>query len=260
LLPELHGGGTPEEEDDRPLDEDVVLDEDGPLDDDGPLDEDGPPGGTQLPAMHVKFGAHWLVEVHDVRHWVASRHVKKPGHGIELMVAQVPAPSQAPVVSINPLHPPHGVPLGSTQAPVVSHPVAAQTPPAGHMLEQQLPDPLTPQTLLVHWSFAEHGAPGEPFTTQMPLGPGFWQWSEEPMQSLSELQDDLHVVPSRQMRSPGHGMPLDPQAPEPSQIMPMICPMEHVAAPHAVPAGRCSHIPPAPHLPSFPQGLLVAEH
>jgi hypothetical protein len=51
---------------------------------------------------------------------------------------------------------------------VPSQEVAPQAPPAAHGPAQQLPVPETPQTPLVHWSFAEHAAPGALFATQAP--------------------------------------------------------------------------------------------
>jgi hypothetical protein len=66
---------------------------------------------------------------------------------------------------------PHAVPLaGKRHAPVALQSVAPHVPPTAlHVAAQQcVPAPLTPQTPAVHWSFAEHAAPGPPFGTHAP--------------------------------------------------------------------------------------------
>jgi hypothetical protein len=53
--------------------------------------------------------------------------------------------------------------------PVPLQDVAPHVPPVVHVMEQQLPVPVVPQTLLVHWSGAEHPPPGFCFCRHTPL-------------------------------------------------------------------------------------------
>jgi hypothetical protein len=108
-------------------------------------------------------------------HAVALAHVRLLGQGPAAPPAlQVPAPSHDPPgVNVEPEHDglaPHAVPLdGKSHAPVPLHPVAPHAPPTGEQAAvQHAPVPPTPQTPLVHWSFAAHVAPAEPFATQAP--------------------------------------------------------------------------------------------
>jgi hypothetical protein len=52
-------------------------------------------------------------------------------------------------------------------APIESQPEAPHAVPVEHAAAQQLPEPLTPQTPLVHWLLAEHAAPGPLVTGQV---------------------------------------------------------------------------------------------
>jgi len=65
---------------------------------------------------------------------------------------------------------PHEVPLpGYAHAPVEVQSVAPQTPLTLQAAEQQcVPVPAMPHMALLHWTSAEHVAPGPPLATHVP--------------------------------------------------------------------------------------------
>jgi hypothetical protein len=111
---------------------------------------------------------------------------------------------------------PHALPVGKTQAPVVSQSVAPQAPVVGEQAAaQQWPVPETPQTALAHSPFDVHGIPafaGATHAADSQRKPG--------AQSDASLQIVLH--PDWLPLHPklfGHDMEDGPlQTPLPSQV------------------------------------------
>jgi len=97
-----------------------------------------------------------------------------PAHAPDVpVVLHAPAPLQPNVVRVLPEHEvlQSVVEPGNTHAPAPLQPVAPQVPPMGlHAAVQQLPEPATPQTLLVHWSFPVHAPPLPRSVVHVPPG------------------------------------------------------------------------------------------
>jgi hypothetical protein len=88
------------------------------------------------------------------------------------------------------------------QVPVLSQAVAPHVPPVVQAAVQQLPVPVVPQTVDVHWAFAVHAVPAVSFATQAPLA---LQKSDDDRQSVSTVHDALQVVALAQMKPPVQG-------------------------------------------------------
>ncbi len=103
--------------------------------------------------------------VHVVAHAVPPAQPRWLGQAAVPPPLQVPEPLQVPAavnIEVAPLHdamPPLVVLLGYWHAPPLSQPVAPQVEPVVQAALQQLPVPLSPQTLLAHWPLLVHVLP-----------------------------------------------------------------------------------------------------
>jgi hypothetical protein len=97
-----------------------------------------------------------------------------------------------------------------------SQAVAPHVPPVVHVVKQQLPVPVVPQTLLVHWSFATHAAPAGTFRTHTPAK----QKLELLSQSLSAEHCVRQAVALAHLSPPGQSAGVDEMhVPEPLQML-----------------------------------------
>jgi hypothetical protein len=107
-----------------------------------------------------------------------------------------------------------------------------------HVVVQQLPVPVVPQTAFVHWLLPLHALPLAILATQTPDAPGFWhQKPDVGWQSPSAAQAVLQAVALAQIRWPAQapGVPAV-QVPVPLQVPPgvKVKPEQEAAAPQVV--------------------------
>jgi hypothetical protein len=103
---------------------------------------------------------------------------------------------------------------------------------------------------------AAHVAPTATFATHAPAE----QYVLEAWQSTSVAHAVRQVVAFAHLKPPAHAAvePL-PHVPVPLHVAAVVSsPLAHEAAPHGVVGDACSHVPPAPHLPSLPQVVVTA--
>jgi hypothetical protein len=202
-----------------------------------------------------------LSVLHDERHAVALAHFRPPEQADDVPPMHVPAPSHVPpFVSVPFWHEeaPQLVPLGGyTHAPVLLQSVAPHVPPVVQAaVQQRVPVPDGPHTPLVHWSVAPQTAPAAPIAKQTPPE----QYVVDDWQSPSVVQVPRHAVALAHFTPPVHAVVV-PLLHMPLPLhMPAVvsCPLEHEAAPHAVPEAACWHVPPAAHLPVLPHVPVTA--
>jgi hypothetical protein len=116
---------------------------------------------------------------------------------------------------------------------VLSQDVAPHVPPVVHVVVQQLPVPVVPQTPLTHWSLAVHAPPGFFFCTHTPL---IEQKVELLSQSLSVTHCARHAVPVLlHLSPPAQGTVDAVHVPAPLQMLVLSCPPLQDGGAHCVP-------------------------